>query len=369
MNNIFPVNPNKYKTQELPCQHAKDNNTNLSIPNTIINQNYNFSSSVSFFKFKNIPEEQIPLVAEVSFKNKRRKFYRNDNKLPLFMSQLVLVDVENGVDIGTICTSGFYAQEKLNSQFNNDAPEFSVIRHANDEDLIKYNSIVDDEIAVVDRARELVRHYNLEMKVTEAEWQFDKQRLTIYFTAPQRIDFRELVKDLARTFRTRIELRQISTREEARRLGGIGCCGLSLCCTRNLCDSNHITLDHAKTQQLSNNVSKLSGYCGRLKCCLLYEYDVYVEAFKKFPPINSQVAMANGNARIVKIDIFKDIVYVHYDSVGTYVPISLEEINQLQADGKITPPPETNNENFVEKKKRVDAFNDIIIDEDLIQTY
>jgi cell fate regulator YaaT (PSP1 superfamily) len=174
------------------------------------------------------------------------------------------------------------------------------------------------------------------MKITDAEWQFDKQRLTIYFTAPQRIDFRDLVKDLARIFKTRIELRQISTREETKRLGnGVGCCGLILCCNSFLHEFSHITLDHARIQQLSNNVTKLSGNCGRLKCCLLFEYQQYKTELDKYPPIGSQIILKDTNARITKIDVFKDLVFMQRADSNKIINSNLKEINEYANKGMI----------------------------------
>ena len=167
------------------------------------------------------------------------------------------MQVDNGVDIGTVCSVGLNAFEKYKLHNNNNKHDnrlFEVIRHANQQDFEKYQKNSDDEEDVVIKTKGLVKQYNLDMKITDAEWQFDRQRLTISFTAPQRIDFRLLVKDLARTFKTRIELRQISTREEAKRIGGMGSCGRTLCCTSFSCEFSHVTLDHARVQQLSNNV-------------------------------------------------------------------------------------------------------------------
>ena len=237
--------------------------------------------------------------------------YRNDNNIAVLLSDFVVVEVENGVDIGTISSCGNDALEKIKTLYKSETPEFTILRHATNEDIQKYYYNINEECVVIKKTKELTRQYNLDIKITEAEWQFDRQRLTIYFTSPQRVDFRELVKELARTFKTRIELRQISTREEAKRIGGMGPCGRRLCCTSICNDFNHVTLDHARTQQLSNNVAKLSGYCGRLKCCLLYEYDNYVETFKKYPHLNSIIELPEGAARILKVDIFKEIGRAH----------------------------------------------------------
>jgi cell fate regulator YaaT (PSP1 superfamily) len=174
------------------------------------------------------------------------------------------------------------------------------------------------------------------MKVTEAVWQLDRQRLTIYFTAPQRIDFRELVKELAKLFRARIELRQISSREETKRLGDfVGPCGRELCCTSFLSNFEHVTLEHARVQQLSNNISKLSGNCGRLKCCIKYEYDNYAAAFDKYPPIGSVIEFDNLSSKIIKIDILSGKITTYCESTGAYYNYTTQEFSEIIKIGKL----------------------------------
>lgn len=280
--------------------------------------------------------ESIPDYVEVVFKCKRKAIYRNDYGIVITKPDYVLLEVENGIDFGFINSFGEEALSKLKSIYKNEKVEHSVIRLANADDLEKFNRNRLEEVFVVEKTKEYVKHNAFDMKVIEAEWQYDRQRLTIFFTAPQRIDFRELVKELARNFKTRIELRQISTREEAKRIEGIGSCGRTICCSCFANDFNHVTLDHAKTQQLSNNIAKLSGYCGRLKCCLLYEYDTYIEAFKKFPPINSIVNLDTlGEAVLCKIDIFKNIVYLNITASGAYKQLTFIELEQYRKNGKI----------------------------------
>jgi cell fate regulator YaaT (PSP1 superfamily) len=303
-----------------------------------INDNYESLFSVSKIKHKDCDETKVYPYAEVIFKCKRRRLFNNDRKLLLKPPQYVMVEVENGIDIGTVSAAGECAMEKFECYYKSNVPRYSILRHANKDDITQLSRNLDDENRVVNQTRQLAIKYQLDIKVTDAEWQFDKQRLTIYFTAPQRVDFRELVKDLARTFRTRIELRQISSREEAKRIGGMGPCGRKLCCSSFAGEFNHVTLDHARTQQLPNNVAKLSGYCGRLKCCLLYEYDNYLETFKKYPPLNCTIKIKEGIARILKIDIFKDIVHLHIDDSGIYKSITYEELMDLKDKGCVRIP-------------------------------
>jgi cell fate regulator YaaT (PSP1 superfamily) len=303
-----------------------------------INENFESLFTVSKIKHKDCDENKVYPYAEVIFKCKRRRLFNNEREYLLKPPQYVIVEVENGLDIGTISAAGECAMEKFNCYYKSAKPKFSIIRHAHKDDISQLEKNIEDENRVVELTRQLSERYQLDIKVTDAEWQFDKQRLTIYFTAPQRVDFRDLVKDLARTFRTRIELRQISSREEAKRIGGMGPCGRKLCCSSFASEFNHVTLDHARTQQLSNNVAKLSGYCGRLKCCLLYEYDNYVETFKKYPPLNCTIKIKEGIARIMKIDIFKDIVHLHIDESGVYKSITYDELMELKDQGNIRIP-------------------------------
>lgn len=278
-------------------------------------------------------------IVEVLFKGNRRSFYINKEKWIIKVDEKLVVESDNGIDLGIVTYVGEDAKARFRGCNKNKYVKFHVLRFASDEDMLKYHSNTNDEPIVAKKTREFAAQYGLDMKVTEAEWQLDRQRLTIYFTAPQRIDFRELVKELARAFKTRIELRQISTREEAKRIGGgIGCCGLNLCCTSFLYDFNHITLEHARLQQLSNNVAKLSGNCGRLKCCLLYEYKNYEEAFKHYPALHSTIETEEGRCRLIKVDIFKDISTVFYEEGKKYRTMEYEEIKKYMDAGKVKAP-------------------------------
>lgn len=294
--------------------------------------------SVSQAKYNNVPQNGFNFV-EVTFKSKRKKFFKNDQNFSVDLDDYVVVEIENnGIDIGNVTDFGINVSEKIKINCKDGDPCYKVLRLASDDDLDSHFSNIHEEDAVLAKTKELATIMKLDMKVTEAEWQLDKQRLTIFFTAPQRIDFRELVRELARTFRTRIELRQISTREEAKRIGGMGPCGLKLCCSSFSNENCHVTLDHAKTQQLSNNVAKLSGYCGRLKCCLLYEYDTYIDAYKDYPPIQSTVFLPEGRGRIVKIDIFKHKILIQFDQNSGFKTLSSLELDKLNSEGKVKPP-------------------------------
>ena len=246
------------------------------------------------------------------------------------LSDLVLVESEYGTDAGIVSAVG-----KIVNLKEKEPPVFSIIRAATKEEYQKHQDNRAQEKEIIQDVKLKAKQSNLEMKVVDAEWQFDKTRLSIYFTAPQRVDFRELVKELARCYHARIELRQIPAREEAKRIGGIGPCGLELCCSTFLNEFSQINLEHAKAQQLPPNISKLSGMCGRLKCCLLYEIDNYISALKNYPPLDSYLHLPEGRARMIKVDIFSDNVTAISENSGAYLSISLETINELRREGKV----------------------------------
>jgi cell fate regulator YaaT (PSP1 superfamily) len=200
-----------------------------------------------------------------------------------------------------------------------------VLRHARSDEVGRCDGLREDEHKVRERTRKLVVKHDLKMKVTEAEWQFDKCKLIIYFTAEKRVDFRQLVRDLARTFRTRIELKQIGVRDEAALLGGVGRCGRELCCSTWLPELKPVSLQLAKEQNLSLNPAQISGCCGRLMCCLMYEHRTYVEARRRFPREGRTVKTSRGEERVVGVDIWKDTVSLRGPD-GEKRVLSLDEL-------------------------------------------
>ena len=276
--------------------------------------------------------------AVVEFKGHRRLIFSNKNNIAINKGDKVLVQLASGIDLGTVIFTKGADCEYITKRNVSDTSNI-VVRLADNNDLDKEFLNRYDEPDIIFRTNEMAQNFEINMKIVDAEWQFDKQKLTIYFTAPDRVDFRELVKELARQFKTRIELRQINSREETRRLGsGVGCCGQPICCTSCLFDFNQVTIEHARIQQLSNNVTKLSGRCGRLKCCLLYEYEYYAEELKNYPEINSTVKLDDGEGIMNKIDIFKHNVNVFNTTLKKNITFSLEEIKKYVDEGKVTPP-------------------------------
>ena len=247
--------------------------------------------------------------AEVRFKGTRRGYF-NSGGVDLAPGDRVIVQAERGEDFGRVTALGSIAERKCSSSGGcaTPTPTMRVLRRAEPEEVRRARYKVDDERRARRETRKHVARHGLKMKVTETEWQFDRKKLIIYFTAEKRVDFRELVRDLARSFRTRIELRQIGVRDEAALLGGVGRCGRELCCSTWLPELKPVSLQLAKDQSLSLNPAQISGCCGRLMCCLMYEHDSYVEARRRFPREGRTLRTAQGPERVVAVNIFNETV-------------------------------------------------------------
>jgi cell fate regulator YaaT (PSP1 superfamily) len=258
-------------------------------------------------------------VVEVTFKGNRRGYFSTEDET-LSPHEYVVVEAERGQDLGRVRTVGGIASKKCNgcaSEKEVDEegkPTLGIVRRADPDEVQKLMVLRVDEERVRRKARELVEQHSLRMKITETEWQWDRNKLTLYFTAERRVDFRQLVRDLARTFRTRIELRQIGVRDEAALLGGVGRCGRELCCSTWLREIKPVSLQLAKDQNLSLNPAQISGTCGRLMCCLTYEHDSYLAARKRFPREGKVVRTSQGAEKVVGIDIWHDQVTLQNES-------------------------------------------------------
>ena len=266
--------------------------------------------------------------AEVRFKGTRKAYY-SYGELDLRPGQHVIVEADRGEDLGEVSATGAIAERKCSSSGGcaTPTPEHRVLRHARPDELSRRGGLRDDEHRVREQTRKLVRKHNLKMKVTEAEWQFDRSKLIIYFTAEKRVDFRQLVRDLARTFRTRIELKQSGVRDEAALLGGVGRCGRELCCSTWLPELKPVSLQLAKDQRLSLNPAQISGCCGRLMCCLMYEHRTYVEARRRFPREGRTVTTTHGEERVVAVDIWNETISLRRAD-GERRTVSLEELKR-----------------------------------------
>ncbi|MEQ1855625.1 MAG: regulatory iron-sulfur-containing complex subunit RicT [Longimicrobiales bacterium] len=251
----------------------------------------------------------MPEFVEVRFKGTRKGYYTSTD-VDLHPGRHVIVEAERGEDLGEVSALGAIAERKCSTSGGcaTPTPEQRVLRIAREDEVGRLESLREDEHKVRERSRKLVVKHDLKMKITEAEWQFDRAKLIIYFTAEKRVDFRQLVRELARTFRTRIELKQIGVRDEAALLGGVGRCGRELCCSTWLPELKPVSLQLAKDQRLSLNPAQISGCCGRLMCCLMYEHRTYVEARRRFPREGRTVRTSLGEERVVSVDIWRDTV-------------------------------------------------------------
>jgi cell fate regulator YaaT (PSP1 superfamily) len=266
-------------------------------------------------------------IIEVSFKGNRRDYFTS--ALPdVSPSDHVVVEADRGEDLGRVTATGAIAERKCSGCSTGCAapvPELRALRVASGDEVTRSRTLRADEDRVRRVTREKVERHSLKMKVTEAEWQFDRNKLTIYFTAERRVDFRELVRDLARTFRTRIELKQIGVRDEAALLGGVGRCGRELCCSTWLRDLKPVSLQLAKDQRLSLNPAQISGCCGRLMCCLTYEHDAYVEARRRFPREGKTLRTSRGEEKVLSIDIWGERIQLRA-SDGSHRVVALDEL-------------------------------------------
>lgn len=245
-------------------------------------------------------------LVEVVFKGERRAIYRNRNELDINEGDFVIVEAERGEDLGRVSLVGALVKLKRGK-----GETKGVVRLAVDKDVAQHTANLQKENDAYTICREKIKHYNLDMKLVDVEMQFDGSKITFYFTAAQRVDFRELVKDLASVYRTRIELRQIGVRDEAKRVSGFGICGRKQCCSAFLNEFEQITTQMAKDQQISLNPAKISGNCGRLLCCLRYEEELYQSSFKEFPPIGSVIAVQDKQGTLTFINVFKNLGQVH----------------------------------------------------------
>jgi cell fate regulator YaaT (PSP1 superfamily) len=273
--------------------------------------------------------------AEVRFKGTRKGYFSYGSDLDLRPGLPVVVEADRGEDLGEVSAVGVIAERKCSSSGGcaTPTPEKRVLRVARDDEVSRSETLRGDEERVRGEARRIVQRHGLKMKVTEAEWQFDRNKLLLYFTADRRVDFRELVRDLARTFRTRIELRQIGVRDEAALLGGVGRCGRELCCSTWLPELKPVSLQLAKDQRLSLNPAQISGCCGRLMCCLMYEHRTYVEARRRFPREGKMLRTGRGEEKVVAVDIWRETVSLR-DQEGERRTLALDDLKKEVAQGR-----------------------------------
>ena len=289
----------------------------------------------------------MPQTVEVRFKGTRKGYFVwDDESDPMRVKDPVIVEVERGRDLGRVTAVGNAADKKCGSSCSGcavgepaeePAPPKPVIRRATADDLKIHQEIRASEEDVRQKVIQRVRSHDLLMKVSDTEWQWDRNKLTIYFTADKRVDFRALVRDLASLFRTRIELRQIGVRDEAARLSGVGRCGREYCCSTWLKELSPVNLGLAKDQHLSLNPSQISGGCGRLLCCLKYEHDFYVTARKRFPKEGKTLKTALGPEKVIAVDIFRERVFLKHEEHGSRIIPLVQLREEVEKLGELFP--------------------------------
>ena len=267
-----------------------------------------------------LPEGEKPFdYVEVRFKNGRKVYYKNTENLTLAIGDIVATQAQSGHDIGMVTLTGELVRVQMKRKnIEIDGEEvLKIYRKATQKDIDIWSSSRDKEEAMKVKARQFAIDLRLQMKISDIEFQGDGSKATFYYTAEERVDFRELIKLFAREFRTRIEMKQVGFRQEASRLGGIGSCGRELCCSTWLTDFRSVSTSAARYQQLSLNPQKLAGQCGKLKCCLNYELDAYMDALKEFPKTDVKLYTEKGKAVCQKIDIFQGFMWFTYEGEWT----------------------------------------------------
>ena len=283
-----------------------------------------------------LPGGQKPFdMVEVRFKNSRKDFFRNVNALSLNVGDVIAVEASPGHDIGIVSLTGELVRLQMKKKgVNFDSEEIKKIyRKAKQQDIDKWREGQGLEVATMYKARTIALQLGLQMKLSDVEYQGDKSKAIFYYTADERVDFRELIKVLADAFKVRIEMRQIGARQEAARLGAIGACGRELCCSTWLTDFRTVSTSAARYQQLSLNPMKLAGQCGKLKCCLNYELDTYQDALKEFPQIDGKrLHSQKGDAFLQKTDIFKRLIWWSYTTEpDVFIPLSIARVKEVLA--------------------------------------
>jgi len=279
---------------------------------------------------------------EVRFKNDRKSFYKNVNNIPLHIGSVVTVESSPGHDVGVVSLTGELVKIQMKKKRFSEESPLKIYRQANQKDLEVWQEARKKEENIKIEARKIAHRIGLEMKITDVEYQGDASKVTFYYTAENRVDFRQLIKEYAGAFRTKIDMKQIGFRQEAAKVGGIGSCGRELCCSTWLTDFRSVNTNVARYQQLSINPQKLAGQCGKLKCCLNYELDSYLDALSHFPSSSTTLDTEKGRAFCIKIDVFKKKMWFAYvDSSMAWYDFDIDVIKKLIAKnkrGEKTPP-------------------------------
>ena len=286
-----------------------------------------------------LPNGQEPFKGvEVRYKNGRKAYYKNTENLTLSIGDIVATQAKSGHDVGMVTLTGELVRVQMKRKkidIDDSENVLKIYRKASQKDIDIWSKSRDKEEPMKVKARQFAIDLNLKMKISDIEYQGDGSKATFYYTAEERVDFRELIKVFAREFKTRIEMRQVGFREEAARLGGIGSCGRELCCSTWLTDFRSVSTSAARYQQLSLNPLKLAGQCGKLKCCLNYELDAYLDALKEFPKTDAKLYTEKGVAICQKTDIFKGLMWYAYEGEWmNWHVITAEQAREIVAKNK-----------------------------------
>ena len=268
---------------------------------------------------------------EVRFKNNHKEFYRLPDGLSVGEGEVVAVEGQPGHDVGIVSLTGELCRLQMRKHRVNPESESikKLFRRAKEADIDRWAEALHDESTALLRTRRIVSDLGLDMKVNDIEFQGDHSKAIFYYTADARVDFRQLIKVLAEEFRMRIEMKQIGVRQEAGKVGGIGTCGRELCCSTWLTNFKSVTTSSAKTQQILPNPQKLAGQCGKLKCCLNFEYEVYADALKQFPPANTPIRFKKGLALYKKTDVFRGIMWYAYEGENDLMAIKAADVKAI----------------------------------------
>jgi cell fate regulator YaaT (PSP1 superfamily) len=281
---------------------------------------------------KDIPEETTKDLFEVRFKNTRKLYFKNSSGVAIKPSDIVVVEAQNGHDVGIVTLSGPVVLNQLKrNRIDFNTYEFKkIFRKAKPLDIEKWQEAISREHQTMIRARQIAAALNLEMKIGDVEFQGDGTKAIFYYIADERVDFRQLIRLFAEEFRIRIEMRQIGARQEAGLIGGLGVCGQELCCSRYMSDFKSITTQAARTQDLSLNPQKLAGQCSKLKCCINYEAHTYIDAHKNIPQLKGAIESEDGLVYLVKTDTLKGIMWFSFEpnSMTNMFPIEAEKVRE-----------------------------------------
>ncbi|OWR15527.1 stage 0 sporulation family protein [Chryseobacterium sp. VAUSW3] len=283
----------------------------------------------------NNPSKSQTDFVEVRFKNDRKFFYKNVHQLPLHIGSVVTVESSPGHDIGVVSLTGELVKIQMKKKHVSEDNPLKIYRLSNQKDIEVWHESRSKEEAVKIQARKISYALNLDMKITDVEFQGDGAKVTFYYTSDSRVDFRQLIKEYASAFRTKIDMKQIGFRQEAAKVGGIGSCGRELCCSTWLTDFRSVNTNAARYQQLSINPQKLAGQCGKLKCCLNYELDSYLDALSDFPSSSTTIDTVNGKAFCIKIDVFKKRMWFAYvDRSMAWYDLDVQDVKKLISQNK-----------------------------------